>query len=366
MLGSHNREGCIMTYSNLRTALAALALAVASPAFTACSDASPGKEAEQTGTLNAALLTVGSDGATYQFPPGTTVTVSQGNYSDTFPLDGAESTLNLELPVGDLEVALQFPNMTPQLVRTLDGVSTLVDAVWTDTAPVLVSIAADATTALTLHFELTGLGDVTFDMGTLALALEVQRNATAQPGQFLENGTYTHNSSVFGPSANPITQLFFGMVAGESHPHSLDFNVTGPWQQHSTERICAPALFESLTTMAESGFSRLVNILVGQVASVCVEDAGAADKFFVNTELVGAAPPPYDTGALPSGNYRFFLSVSGSLGDVYDGRTFRQSTLETFTSFDGGEVVFQIFDNVVGQETLSSQGDLPGSIRLVP
>jgi hypothetical protein len=355
-----------MTDSILRTALAALALAVASPAFIACSDASPGQEAEQTGTLNAALLTVGSDGATYQFPPGTTVRISQGNFSDTFALDGMESVLNLELPVGTLQVELQFPNMTPQLVRTVGTVSSLVDAVWLDTPPVLVSIAADTTTALTLHFELTGLGDVTFDMGTLALALEVQRNATAQPAQLLEEGTYTHDSSIFGPTATPIAQLFFGMAAGETHVHSLDFNVTGPWQQQSTGTICAPALFESLTTMEESGFSRLVNIVAGQVALVCVEDAGTADKFFVNTELVGPAPPPFDTGALPSGNYRFFLSVSGFLGDVYDGRTFRQSTLETFTSFSGGEIFYQIFDNTVGQETLSSQGSLSGSIRLAP
>jgi hypothetical protein len=91
-----------------------------------------------------------------------------------------------------------------------------------------------------------------------------------------------------------------------------------------------------------------------------------ADKFFVNTERVGAAPPPFDTGALPAGNYRFFLSVSGFVGDVYDGQTFRQSTLETFTSFSGGELFFQIFDNTVGQETLSSQGGLSGSIRLAP
>jgi hypothetical protein len=111
---------------------------------------------------------------------------------------------------------------------------------------------------------------------------------------------------------------------------------------------------------------RLINIVVGRVASVCVQDAGMTDKLFVNTELVGPAPPPYDSGALPAPEYRFFLSVSGFVGDVFDGRTFRQSTLETFTSVNGGEVVFQISNNATGEEVLRSQGGLSGSVRFTP
>lgn len=357
-----------MTYSNLRTALAALALAVASPAFIACSGEPPGEgDVAQTGTLTAALLTVGSDGATYQFPVGTQITVTQPNFTDSFPLDGMESTLNLRLPVGSFTVSLQFPSMTPQLIRTIGGVSTVVDVVWTDPTPVVVDIAADATSALTLHFSLTGLGDVTFDMGTLAIALDVQRNATAQPAQFLESGTYVHNSTILGPSANAITELFFSMAPGESNTHVFDFNVTAPWQPQTTGIICAQALFDTFTTMdGESGFTRLINIVVGRVAFVCVEDAGMADKVFVNTELVGPAPPPYNGGALQSPEYRFFLSVSGFVGDVFDGQTFRQSALETSTPINGGEVYYQIWNNTLGEETLSSQGGLSGSIRLVP
>jgi hypothetical protein len=90
-----------------------------------------------------------------------------------------------------------------------------------------------------------------------------------------------------------------------------------------------------------------------------------ADKFFVNADLTGPAPPAF-TSALPSAEYRFFLSVSGFVGDVYNGQTFRQSTLETPTSFSGGEIFYQIWDNTVGQETLASQGALSGSIRLTP
>jgi hypothetical protein len=354
-----------MTYSNLRTAFAALALAVASPAFIACSDASPSEDVEQTGTLNAALLTVGSDGATYQFPPGTRIILSQGNYSNDVALDGTETLLNVNLPVGTINVQLQFPSMTPQLIRTVGATSQTVDAVWLDVQPIQVQIAQGATTQLTLHFSLTGLGDVTFDMGTLAVALDVQRNTTAQPTQLLESGTYVHNSSLFGPSATPIARLFFEMTPGETHPHAFDFNITGAWQQFSPTLMCAQALFESFTTMGESALSRLVNIVAGRPAFVCVEDAGMADKFFVNADLTGPAPPAF-TSALPSAEYRFFLSVSGFVGDVYNGQTFRQSTLETPTSFSGGEIFYQIWDNTVGQETLASQGALSGSIRLTP
>jgi hypothetical protein len=90
-----------------------------------------------------------------------------------------------------------------------------------------------------------------------------------------------------------------------------------------------------------------------------------SDKILINTSFAGPAPAPYDV-ALPNGNYNFFLSVGGNIGDVYDGQTLRQSSLENFTALSGGEVSYQIFDNALGQETLSFRGTLTGQVRLVP
>lgn len=354
-----------MAQLNLRIAVTALALAASSPALVACADAPPGEDVEPSGTLNAALLTVGSDGATYQFPAGTVIRLHQGNYTQDYPLDGMESSLNVRLPVGTFDVTVLFTGMAPKLVRTIGGVASEVDAVWLDLQPVLVNITTAATTDLTLHFRVTGLGDVTFDMGTLAIALDVQRNTTAQPAQIWENGTYIHASSVFGPTATPEAQVLFAMSPGQSVDHFLDYNITQAWQQVSATRTCTFGVLDAFTTMGESGFSRGATILLRQLTSICIDDAGMADKFLINTDFSGPAPAPFDA-ALPNGNYRFFMSVSGFVGDVYDGQTLRQSSLETFTSFNGGEVSYQIFDNVFGQETLSFRGNLSGNVRLVP
>jgi hypothetical protein len=354
-----------MIQSSLRTALTALALAAGSPLLVACGDGAPSENVEATGTLNAALLTVGSDGATYQFPAGTTVFLSQGNFTEEFALDGVETVLTLELPVGTYNVQLRFPNGTPQLNRTNGATTTLVDATWLDMQPVTVTIGAESLTDLVLHFQVSGLGDVSFDMGSLAIALEVQRNATTQPAQVWENGTYLHNSTIFGASASMQARTFFQMVPGQSHAHFFDFNINGPWQQINLEMICTSTLLDVFTTEdGPSGFTRAVNTFVGQLGSACIVDGGMDDQFFINTELLGAAPP--DQQAFLPSNYRFFLSVSGFVGDVFDGQTFLQSNFESFTPFHGGSITHQIFDNAISEETLRSQGSLSGSVRFVP
>src|SRR5262245_26431961 len=120
-----------MSHVNLKTALTALVLAVGLPSLTACSDSdTPPAEVEQTGTLTAALLTAGSDGATYQFPADTKLVLQQGNYREEVPVDGGESVLNILVPVGTLQVTMQFANGTPQLRRTAAGVTTTVNATW--------------------------------------------------------------------------------------------------------------------------------------------------------------------------------------------------------------------------------------------
>ena len=355
-----------MIHFNSRTALTALALAVGSPALVACSDAAPGDEVESAGTLSAALLTVGTDGATYRLQTGTVIILQKGNFRDEFPLDGTETTLNLRLPTGSFNVQLQFPTGSPQLIRTEGASTQVVEATWLDQPPINVAIAPEATSSLVLHFRVSGLGDVQFDMGNLAVALDVQRADSPLPSQLFESGTYIHSSTVFGVSATPGAQAYFNMTPGESHAHFFDFNITGSWAQFNSEMICAPTMFDAFTTEdGESGFSRSVNSVIKQAGFACIVDNGVSDQFFVNTELLGPGLPPVPA-FLPNGSYRFFLSVSGFVGDVYDGQTFQQSNLETFTSFNGGQVLYQAFDFSQNESTVLSQGGLAGNVRLVP
>ncbi len=356
-----------MIHLNPKIALTALVLAMGSPALTACSDASP-TGVEQAGTLTAALLTSGSDGLTYQFPLGTTIRLTQGNFDDSFPLDGEETVLTVRLPVGTYNVQLQFPTATPQLRRTNNmGVTTLVDATWLDLQPVTVPIGTDLFTDLVLHFQVSGLGNVSFDMGNLAVALDVQKNTTTQPAQLFASGTYIHNFQLFGSTATMGAQTYFAQVAGEPHGQFLDFNLTGPWTQRNEQTICSDnSRLDAFTTQdGESGYSRATNLLIGQIGTVCIVDTGASDQFFVNTNLAGPAPAGLES-ILPAGNYNYFLHVSGFIGDIYDGRTLQQARLENFTVINGGLIAHQIRDLTINQDTLYQEGFLSGSMRLVP
>ncbi len=358
--------GEVMNHLNLKTALTAVVLAIGSPTLVACSDAAPPGDVESTGTLNAALLTIAADGATYQFPAGTSLVLSQGSFNKTVAIDGDETALSIQLPAGAILIGLQFPNGTPQLRRTLNGVTTLVDAAWVDTQPVSVPIVGSQSTDVTLHFTVTGLVDVTFDMGTLNVALEVQRLSTAQPAQLFENGAYIFSSQTFGSSANAAAQAYFAQTNGDSHTHAFDFNFTGPWQQTSTETICAPIVLDAFSTQdGESGFSRATNLALGGTGTACITDVGPSDQLLANVAVQG--PPPAALQAiLPSASYRFFVSVAGDVGPVYDGHTFQQSKLEIGRAINGGVIGHQIFDLTANDQTLLEDGSLNGSVRFVP
>lgn len=355
-----------MNHSNPKTLLTALVLAFGSPALVACSDAQPPGDVQQTGTLTAALLTSSADGAIYQFPAGTLLTLIQGNYRQDVPIDGSETSLTVPVPVGTIEVQLQFANGTPQLRRTIGGVTTLVNASWVDVQPVLVPIGANQFSDLPLHFLVTGLGDITFDMGNLVVALDVQRASTAQPAELLQNGSYIHSFQLFGANTTTAAQAYFAQTAGDSHQHAYDFNFTGPWAQTNATMVCAPTTLDAFSTLdGESGYSRATNLLIGQAGVACIVDAGLNDQLFVNAALVGPAPAPLQS-ALPSDNYRFFVSVSGFVGDVYNGQTFQQSVLESATQISGGVLAHQIFDLELNEQTLYQEGFLSGRMQLVP
>jgi hypothetical protein len=102
-----------MNHLNLKTAATALILAFGLPAVSACSDAPPPGEVNRTGTLTAALLTAGSDGATYQFPAGTMMRLATGSFDSSYPLDGGENVLTIQVPAGLVSVQLTFPSGTP-------------------------------------------------------------------------------------------------------------------------------------------------------------------------------------------------------------------------------------------------------------
>src|SRR5690349_5745015 len=92
---------------------------------------SSGGGTEGTGIVTAALATTASDGATYTFPAGTVLDIVRTSppFDAEYALDGPETVLTETVPTGTFTATIVFPNGTPQLVRTLNGMSQTVAAV---------------------------------------------------------------------------------------------------------------------------------------------------------------------------------------------------------------------------------------------
>src|SRR5262249_26254980 len=134
-----------------------------------------------TGSVQVALATMGSDGASYQFPPGTTIELFNGNtnFFGNFPIDGTETALTEIIPIGNYTATLSFPNTGPvQLVRTSGVTSTTVPATWTDGQPFTFGIAPNVTTPIVLHFSVTGFADITFQVGRVEVSIDVNSTTT--------------------------------------------------------------------------------------------------------------------------------------------------------------------------------------------
>jgi hypothetical protein len=357
-----------MMLSKQRGGLVSIVLAtIAALWLAACGGAPPSDESGRLGSISAALMTTGSDGSVYRFPSGTLLSLSTPTYLGQFPLDLEENTLNVTVPATLLSVYVSFPGGVSQLERTAGGVTSVVNADWTDPPPQAVNVVEGTTQSLILHFAVRGLGDVEFSMGQLAVSLEVTRNETDAPSGVFATGGYANSGVLFGPSASPEVHAQLGMAPGETHGYNMAFNVTGPWVQYSADEVCAPTLFDSFATGAEgeSAFSRAVREVSGGDGVVCVKDTGAVDQIRVNAQHVGTAIPDQQS-FLPGNNYRFFLHVGGNIADVYDGTTLAQSKLEALTTLESGTIQHQIWDYSVNQEVLFSYGNITGGIRLVP
>jgi hypothetical protein len=353
-----------MSHLKSRTAGIAIGLSVSFSFWLgACAQDAARNQVEQVGTVSATLVTTGSDGSLYRFPAGSLLVITNNTFNDQFALDGDGTVLNLTLPVGSYRVAVDFPG---QLERTPPGSDTAaVFATWVDPQPVDITIVQDTTLSLVLHFQAQGLGDVTFDQGGLAVALAVERLAKQTPAQYLESGTYTNQSQEFGPSASAALQAALGMAPNESHTYALSYNVLGPWVQRNTTQVCAPVVLDAEVFDTDSGFSRAVFQFRGAPAIFCIEDDGLNDGIIIGVDRQGAAPFGQQS-FLPGTNYSFVFSMTGFVGDVYDGRTLAQSKLETFTALTSGVIQHVIFDQDIGEQLVFSLGTLVTNVKLVP
>jgi hypothetical protein len=199
-----------------------------------------------TGSIQAALVTTGADGATYRLPDDSYLALWGGpGFYDEFSLDGPGSVLTINVPAGDYEAWLGnyvggYATAWPLERTNPDSTVETVMATLVTPNPTGISVIAEVTTNLVYTFIVPDIGPVTFDTGSVNVSFEVD-GAEASSVTFETYADTTAQYNAFTDSAPP--SLAGDMPAlGEFVAVGWNVQVTGGWHLRSSQMTCAPAI----------------------------------------------------------------------------------------------------------------------------
>jgi hypothetical protein len=309
-----------------------------------------GHPVEKTGTLAAALQTTGSDGATYRFVAGTQLlinAVGPGVGGANFTVDGPETTFEKKLGVGNYVLGLWFGGATPHLLRITPTGTTTVEATWTDLPqPIPFTINANATTAITLHFNVPGFGNVTFSQGTLAVDIAVANETRAKPSTIVVNATVMGTFVTFNGVPGDATAT---AVANGTPLHMtlvISPKPTSNWVLDVTQACIDVDVTD--TSAVEAALDTRLEQVEGGTGRVCIADGGANDYFWLQLSKDGTMPPSQQ--ATYPGTYGRYVDLGGgNIGDVFDGTTLNQALLGQGVSIASAAFSNTVIDSVTGQ-----------------
>lgn len=286
--------------------------------LSACSGA-PSTPDEKLGTLRAALVAYDTDGAEYEFPPGTILLVqnSAGTFGDYWGLYGPEHELSVPLPAGHFTADVHLYDGS--LFRTQGGVTEPV-SVELMNAPLAFDVVPDRTTLLTLQYRVQDYADIEFSMGALDVELEVNKARAAQFTRLVQTGQWQIESA---EPAGPLTDLI-----GTAGNIRLSATRSGDWRVETHNVACAPIELQTASVSEPSGqLAELLQVFEGQSAVFGVADNGAHDVGGISVERHRADAPRFLQTEFP-GQYDFHMVASFDYGtDIYDGERIQQAKL---------------------------------------
>ncbi|MGO8998719.1 MAG: hypothetical protein ACLQVI_35805 [Polyangiaceae bacterium] len=333
-----------------------LALTLLGAAF-AVNDVACGSAAttESSGTLSAAVTTVGPDGATYALPTGATLSLVSSTSSATYSIavDGNEATESYTLPAGTYSATL---SSVTSLVRTASsGPATSVPATLSDAQPYQVVVTAGATTSLTFHFAIAGTGEnLTFSTGTVSTNVVVSATGGSSTGV----GATFQVTLAAGGSSTTINGYATGAMQG-----TLTVTTTGAFAP-AVDEVCAPIGALVLSGVVDNGYGYNVLEGAGSTGDICFSNRVPGDT---GNDVL---PAGWDGVTTWQGNVAILLSNGASTSDQYlltgytttpafNGTTLNLSALATATSFTATSFLYWESE---GTASVTS----PATIELLP
>jgi hypothetical protein len=332
---------------------------VAALAFGGCGSSRFKGDDGKTGTLNAALQTTGTDGATYRFIDGSLITITGVTVSGStaYPIDSTATVFTKSLGPGGYALDLLFPGYTtPHLSRTAGGVTTIVEATWTDVPkPLPFTIVASQPTNVTLHFNVPGFGDVTFSPGTLAVDMAVNNTTSTKPSSITLTGTMTATSVSNDPSST-YTDAFGTYVSNGTPMHPTVIVTPMPGEEWSLDIQSACIMVNVTDTSApEPPLAARLDQVEGGSGRLCIADEGASDRLMLDLSMNGP-PPASQTSSLPGTSYIRYVDIAVVIGDVFDGTTLDQAKLGAGVPISSGDFLHQLINGSSGTVMTQAQG----------
>jgi hypothetical protein len=316
-----------MNARSLLVLAATASLGLAAPI--ACSAPADTGEHVAQGTVSMALTAIGPDGATYTFPSNTFFVLTQsGTTVASAQFDQTTPTQSFSLPVGSYSGTLQNAaanGTTWTLVRTVGGTSTNATATLVDPSPYSLTITSGTTTNVTFHFTVAGVGNLTFQTGTLGTALQVDAGTGAPTGAAYSGPFNVSGQSLTGTPA----QNSFLTIASGSASYQVTLTRTGDWAP-GLDQACMP-VSAGVTAVSSSGLLQgWMGELAGATGTVCIGDASQNNAVTLQLQRIGAPKTPAMKVGLTGPSYSFTLLLSNPLpSPVYAGGTLSLSKLAT-------------------------------------
>jgi hypothetical protein len=241
-------------------------------------------------------------------------------------MDGDNSILSVEVPVGSYFVALGHGNgytiEWPLERENPDATTETVNATLLTGQPVSVVVNENATTSLVFQFLVVDGGTVTFAHGIIDISVDVTVEESTI-GRAMFSGTYVKDFEFIGPAAPPDLNTHVPAM-GANVFHQMIVNVVGDWHQTSTTSACSTATLSSGVVSASIYDVTREAWLAGggstPNATLCVY-AGPNPYLYVSSNRSGAALTP---AFQAYGDYQFYFQqqMATYLPDqVFDGDT---------------------------------------------
>jgi hypothetical protein len=289
-----------MTLHRALSAAAALAAFAGPVALVACgaSDSHPVAE-EGVGKVRADLSATGPDGATYTLPATASLQLTpvpaDAGAATTLQFNQGVATETFSVPAGQYTAILQGQDMNGHftLGRAGDGGATSAVATLTDVLPYNINVPSGGAANLQFHFQLAGIGNVTFGTGQLNTSIGVaasEGGAASTGNMSLTPITFAqvYNGGFGNQAITNLANTALGTAGSVSFMDSVQFSLTGPFAI-GFDSTCAPISVAGGVKPSGNGINDLFNEAMGGTGTLCLYD-GNGYNLVTNAKL-GTMPP---------------------------------------------------------------------------